>query len=155
MNKYLHAPPRNPAVYTYQKRCKDNSREECPICLDPLPEKDCTLLKCDHTFHYACILDWYLSDKCRRVCPICRKDGGVLPLPKGEEIIPEIHEVPVVEPIQVKRRPAMIQRPPRLLQQPRERKQCQGIIKSKKSVNYGIQCKNRAAPDSNYCKRHG
>lgn len=78
----------------------------CNICIDDVPLDKVVTLKCNpvHTFCYKCIFDWYRQpnhkkystgqkNKGPRVCPICRKDGGPLPIPEGEKEIDGIHNV--------------------------------------------------------------
>ena len=77
----------------------------CNICLNELDEKGIGL-KCNptkHTFCYECILDWYSEVKNKKysgnytilcMCPICRQDGGKLPLlNENEEPIKGIHYI--------------------------------------------------------------
>jgi hypothetical protein len=47
-----------------------NQGDRCPICLDPLNNKNnvCIITPCDHVFHCEC-LDRYKQP----ICPICRK----------------------------------------------------------------------------------
>ena len=42
--------------------------EECSICLEK-DEKEWASLKCNHKFHYECIIPWVNA---HRTCPICR-----------------------------------------------------------------------------------
>ena len=63
----------------------------CNICSEEVNETDLIRLKCNptkHYFCYSCILDWYKEVKKLRytnhyimnMCPICRKNGGFLPI---------------------------------------------------------------------------
>jgi Zinc finger, C3HC4 type (RING finger) len=78
----------------------------CNICIDDVPLDKVVTLTCNpvHTFCYKCIFDWYKQpnhkkystgqkNKGPRVCPICRKDGGPLPVPEGEKEVDGIHNV--------------------------------------------------------------
>ena len=78
----------------------------CNICIDDVPLDKVVTLKCNpvHTFCYKCIFDWYKQPNHKkystgqkkvspRVCPICRKDGGPLPLPEGETEFSGIHNI--------------------------------------------------------------
>lgn len=79
----------------------------CGICMSPV-EGEIVRLKCNnlHFFCNDCIIDWYKELKKTmyknmykkenefrvRMCPICREDGGLLPLFKKEDYIASIHE---------------------------------------------------------------
>lgn len=79
----------------------------CGICMSPV-EGEIVRLKCNdlHFFCNDCIVDWYKELKRTkyknmykkenefrvRMCPICRQDGGLLPLFKKEDYIASIHE---------------------------------------------------------------
>jgi hypothetical protein len=62
----------------------------CNICVDKIENNNIIMLKCNnkHIFCYDCIYDWYKqilkTDSCnytiKTMCPICRKNGGKLPL---------------------------------------------------------------------------
>jgi hypothetical protein len=81
--------------------------EICGICMSPV-EGEIVRLKCNdlHFFCNDCIIDWYKELKKTkyknmykqenefrvRMCPICREDGGLLPLFKKEDYIASIHE---------------------------------------------------------------
>ena len=55
--------------------------EICGICGDDLnKEFTHTITKCNHTFHYKCLLE---SLKMNKMCPYCRGDVGLLPLVNG------------------------------------------------------------------------
>lgn len=47
-----------------------NSPNNCPICLEPHEQYAATLLRCSHTFHYACIIPWLQMGHTQ--CPLCR-----------------------------------------------------------------------------------
>jgi hypothetical protein len=80
----------------------------CNICSDPI-EGHVIRLSCEPDKHYfceSCITDWYKKLKeikyksmynptkeyIQRMCPICRRDGGLLPLYKDTQYIPSIHQ---------------------------------------------------------------
>jgi hypothetical protein len=62
----------------------------CNICVEKIENNNIIMLKCNnkHIFCYDCIYDWYKqilkTDSCnytiKTMCPICRKNGGKLPL---------------------------------------------------------------------------
>lgn len=71
-------------------------------------EGEIVRLQCNDTHYFCndCIVDWYKELKSTkykymykkdyefrvRMCPICREDGGLLPLFKQEDYIPSIHQ---------------------------------------------------------------
>ncbi len=73
--------------------------ESCNICCEPIFEDRKITLKCNpkHFFCYDCISDWYTtiksnppnSDTPAFTCPICKNDGGILPVmpPHTEKVI--------------------------------------------------------------------
>ena len=73
----------------------------CQICTEKLEDGKIIVLKCDdkHFFCYNCIHDWYCSIfknnfsnySIRTQCPICRKNGGKLPLIEGYSFKNYIH----------------------------------------------------------------
>jgi hypothetical protein len=72
----------------------------CNICSEKLEIGNSIGLKCDtkHIFCYECILDWYKESNknknihtVRNMCPICRKNGGFLPVHKNFDLIKGIH----------------------------------------------------------------
>jgi hypothetical protein len=84
----------------------NNEKYICNICADDIDcNSELIQLKCNpnHYFCYKCIYDWYLKcDKYtgygnqypERTCPICKKNGGYLPLNSNYETIDTIHDVP-------------------------------------------------------------
>jgi hypothetical protein len=80
----------------------DNIKYTCNICTDEIYINKIISLKCNptkHIFCYDCIFDWYNQLKnhpnisnymMHRMCPICRNDGGYLPL-IGNNYIRGIH----------------------------------------------------------------
>jgi len=81
----------------------------CNICSEKLEIGNSVGLKCNtlkHIFCYECILDWYKESNknkntqtVRNMCPICRKNGGFLPIHKNFNLIKGIHSFkdPVVK----------------------------------------------------------
>ncbi len=78
--------------------------KSCNICTDDIEPSQLVTLICNpnHYFCYTCIFDWYNNiknngswgsyDNKQCTCPICKKDGGVLPLlPPHTEKIYGIH----------------------------------------------------------------
>jgi hypothetical protein len=73
----------------------------CQICTEKLEDGNIIVLKCNdkHFFCYNCIYDWYCSIlknnysnySIRTQCPICRKNGGKLPLIEGYSFKNHIH----------------------------------------------------------------
>jgi len=121
---------------------ENNEEEECSICGTSLNEKYSFVLKCNHRFHYECLLSSFKEIKktaiknnyCNR-CPYCRRACGVLPIVNGLKTITcQIHykitdEVPKYE-----------------------EKRCQGILKTGK--NKGSICGKKCQLGYEYCKRH-
>jgi hypothetical protein len=74
----------------------------CNICSEKIDDDKVIGLKCDptkHIFCYDCILDWYMelshstnnNYPIKNMCPICRKNGGLLPLLDESTFIKNIH----------------------------------------------------------------
>ena len=71
----------------------------CNICTDKIEKNNIIGLKCNfkkHIFCYDCISDWYKEIKykasyTKNMCPICRKNGGLLPVLNDEKFIKNIH----------------------------------------------------------------
>ena len=80
----------------------DNIIYTCNICTEEIANDKIVSLACDpskHIFCYDCIFDWYSQLKNKpnisnyetfKICPMCRKDGGYLPL-YGNKYIRGIH----------------------------------------------------------------
>lgn len=77
--------------------------ESCNICCEPISEDRKITLACNpkHFFCYDCISDWYNtirynpsgSDNAPFTCPVCKNDGGILPLmPPHTVELPGIHK---------------------------------------------------------------
>lgn len=81
----------------------DNKEYLCNICSEQIQSDKIISLKCDpkkHIFCYDCIFDWYsqLNKKkntsnypALKICPICRKNGGLLPVYANNKLIKNIH----------------------------------------------------------------
>ena len=77
----------------------------CNICSDTISNNNGVGLKCNptkHIFCYECIYDWYKqlnktkngnNYTIKNMCPICRKNGGFLPINNNFKIIKGIHEI--------------------------------------------------------------
>jgi len=80
----------------------DNIKYNCNICTEEIPNDKVVSLGCNplkHIFCYDCIFDWYNQLKLKpnisnygmiRMCPICRENGGYLPL-YGNKYVRGIH----------------------------------------------------------------
>jgi len=135
---------------------KEKEETICPTCLDPIDQDELIRLQCYHAFHYDCAVSWYKiankDPKNIRSCPLCRKDGGYLPLKIGEKPIKDIH---YCEDEQIK----SVAKNLNTMVYPWSNNQltfykCQAIIKSKKSPNYGKECKNHIYNSGLYCGIH-
>ena len=127
-----------------------NDEKLCLICYDKYDEnhtkKDKMLpvkLKCGHVFHYECIYMTYKSKQTNsklRQCPLCRKDGGFLPLIPGQGPQKYIHleyaKLKNNETINIELIPG----------------KCKYILKTGK--NAGCQCKFGIKTDEGYCNMH-
>jgi hypothetical protein len=60
---------------------------ECSICLDDInAATGCTTLSCGHTFHFACVARWFVSQSGNSSCSLCRKEvSKTEDLPYDEE----------------------------------------------------------------------
>ena len=84
-------------------KSKSDIQYKCNICSDNIDEDRIIGLKCDpskHIFCYDCIFDWYKILKKKHgsqhypimnMCPICRKNGGLLPIIDGIDPVKTIH----------------------------------------------------------------
>jgi hypothetical protein len=90
----------------------DDNTFLCNICAEKIETNNAIGLKCSpkkHIFCYECILDWYKelnknkntnNYTIRNMCPICRKNGGLLPIHNNFKVIKGIHDIKKdVEPI--------------------------------------------------------
>jgi len=76
----------------------ETEQEDCGICGLSIDEKFSHTLKCNHTFHYECLMKSFnnipytINNKKSNQCPYCRKNSEYLPLVNGlKKIIPGIH----------------------------------------------------------------
>lgn len=120
----------------------ENEEEECSICGLSLNDKYAIELKCNHKFHYECLLCSFKEIKktsfkhnyCNR-CPYCRRSCGVLPIVNGLKAITyQIHYKTT------DKKPEY------------EETRCKGILKSGK--NKGSLCGKKCQLGYEYCKRH-
>jgi hypothetical protein len=98
------------------KLIKNNcdTKYTCNICTDEIKDDKIIGLNCDplkHIFCYDCIFDWYkqiqiskkkytVNYQTHNMCPICRKNGGLLPICLDKKI-KGIHNMKLVNPIKV------------------------------------------------------
>lgn len=83
---------------------KEENKYLCNICSTELDNNGIGL-KCNptkHTFCYECILDWYSEIKFKKytgnytitcMCPVCRNEGGKLPVVEGYDFVKGIHYI--------------------------------------------------------------
>ena len=82
-----------------------NIKYNCNICSDEIEQNKVIGLSCNpskHIFCYECINDWYKELKKKKyygnynmlnMCPICRKNGGLLPLIEKVPYIKGLHYI--------------------------------------------------------------
>lgn len=92
----MNATKSSPLHKTSDMVCND-----CDICGVELDNP--VTLKCNHTFCYACVLEWYIecqnrhknksqAQYIRRSCPYCKSNGGHLPrMSETEPYLKDIH----------------------------------------------------------------
>ena len=132
------------------KTIENENDNDCPICYDELDEMAETL-KCNHKFHYACILKTYMYqiEKKReylRECPFSRNLGGELTGRPGTIPIKGIHKnynafLDCIEKLDCEG-----------LQEYFNDGKCYAVIKN--GDNKGLQCKSSSKPNSIFCGRH-
>jgi hypothetical protein len=67
--------------------------EVCSICGDSLKKHYCQKLKCNHGFHYECLMKSFKGMK-NTDCPYCRSKNNKLPIVNGlKKIDYYIHDV--------------------------------------------------------------
>ena len=124
---------------------EDNNTQLCNICSLTLVDNK-VKLKCNHEYHYECILLWYKKTITNnytqsitkpRECPYCRKTGGYLPINYDKKYIKFIHSPKYSK---------MSDEELKKLLQPR--KQCKSLTSKK------VQCKKNALYDKEYCHIH-
>ena len=88
-------------INTQKSEPVKHNDNECPICCDKLDDNDenNVVLKCNHKFHYDCILAAYKSkqqnthnSRIIRSFPFCRGYGGYLELKKNMFPLRKIHK---------------------------------------------------------------
>ena len=87
------------------KFVKNDNSCLCNICAETIVSNNAIGLKCNptkHIFCYECISDWYtelIKNKhsnnysIKNMCPICRKNGGLLPIHPKFKSIKGIHDI--------------------------------------------------------------
>jgi hypothetical protein len=70
--------------------------EDCGICGLSIDDKFSHTLKCNHTFHYECLMKSFQNThkykKEYNHCPYCRKNSDYLPLVNGlKKVVPNVH----------------------------------------------------------------
>ena len=50
---------------------------QCTICLEPIKNRNKTILGCGHIFHFRCLSEWFCSKSNHDSCPICRQDVNI------------------------------------------------------------------------------
>lgn len=135
-------------------------KETCPICYDELDSTSITL-KCNHTFHYDCILNSFKSSITKntksynsykwRKCPYCREDGGYLPLRNNIYPFNGIHlEYYEIEQCLLRNDFDKLKI---ITEQYIVKTNCNAIIKT--GINKGYQCKKNKKKNLDYCHLHG
>ena len=75
----------------------ETEQEDCGICGLSIDEKFSHTLKCNHTFHYECLMKSFQNiNKYKKNiynhCPYCRKNSEYLPLVNGlKNVVPNVH----------------------------------------------------------------
>ncbi len=74
----------------------ETEQEDCGICGLSIDEKFSHTLKCNHTFHYECLMKSFQNThkykKEYNHCPYCRKNSEYLPLVNGlKKVVPNVH----------------------------------------------------------------
>jgi hypothetical protein len=91
---------------------EQNESYLCNICSDQIEDDKIIALKCNpkkHIFCYDCISEWYIEVSQKKnknlylyslnMCPICRKNGGLLPIYGDTQPIKNIHIFPKPKPV--------------------------------------------------------
>ena len=116
--------------------------EECGVCGDILNSSTVTT-KCNHKFHYDCILMTFSTSKEVRECPYCRGDAGYLALPENATPLLNIHKE-----YKSKSKSSYVYKPISASAQ----HICTAVFKSGKFK--GQQCTHYKKPDSEFCGIH-
>ena len=129
------------------EKCEIDEDNECSICCNEIEADDKAILKCNHFFHYDCILTIFKNDNSKyykgkkNVCPYCRSPNGYLPLKIGVIPLKYIHKEysDYINNNDIKKYLV--------------KGVCCAILKSGKNV--GNQCKKPLSSNNNsYCNRH-
>lgn len=131
--------------------------DTCPICYDKLDTTSITL-KCNHTFHYNCILNSFKSSITKntksykwRKCPYCREECGYLPLRNNIYPFKNIHlEHYEIEQCLFRHEFDKLKI---ITDKYINKSKCNAIIKT--GINKGYQCKKNKKKNFNYCHLHG
>ena len=109
----------------------------CDICGDPHKLKYVQTLKCNHSYHYECILKAFMCDKKKHnQCPLCRQSHGLLPLVNGlPKLVKGVHYMDLTKGL------------PKYECTP-----CNSTLKSGKRK--GLQCGSKCMIGFTMCKRH-
>ena len=109
----------------------------CDICGDPHSLKYVQTLKCNHSYHYECIMKAFMCDRKRsNQCPLCRQSHGLLPLVNGlSKLVKGIHYIDLTKGL------------PKYECIP-----CDSILKS--GNRKGSQCGSKCMIGFTMCKRH-
>ena len=107
---------------------------DCDICGEPHKCKHVHTLKCNHSFHYECIMKSYMSSRDKfNQCPLCRKKQGCLPIVNGlPKLIRGIHYMDECPEYNAGT--------------------CNAILKSGKRK--GLECSSKCMLGLNVCNRH-
>lgn len=107
----------------------------CDICGDSQNERFTINLKCNHCFHYDCIMKSFQYDKYKyNKCPLCRQSHGLLPIVNGlPKLIRGIHYIGTIPQDYIEVR-------------------CCELLKSGKRK--GLPCGSKCIIGSTVCKRH-
>lgn len=109
--------------------------ENCGICGEELKnEFSSKLYKCDHVFHYKCLLLSFKNGiRGKNECPYCRSTGNKLPLVNGiKKIDPYIHDMSNIDTF--------------------ETHTCNMILKRGK--NKGSKCSKNCVLGYDFCRTH-
>ena len=129
---------------------ESESKDICAICHDELDETTISL-KCNHKFHYDCILLIYKNPqggkyKNIRMCPYCRSDGGYLPIKENVIPIQYIHRE--YEDVRKFYSTGNYEYIEKYL----NKNKCWALLQSGK--NKGCQCSKNPQSNSKFCKIH-
>jgi len=108
---------------------------DCDICGESHKCKYVHTLKCNHSFHYECIMKSYVSSREKyNQCPLCRTKQGLLPLVNGlPKLIRGIHYTTPNPP-------------------PNTSTRCKVLLKSGKRK--GFECGSKCILGFDICNRH-